>query len=174
VTDDGEARLVTELPDDFEEAEFKAVVESFNRSESRGGSAFQPRPPQSQSGRGGGGRPPLRNFNSGRGPGPGGGQQRSLVCYHNATHGSCEKGKDCPFSHDAGLAREWLQSKMKIYSGSPLLSGGQGGARADSSSQQRVYPSKKPDALYRMSASTSSLSQQPSTGGASGEDEDSS
>jgi hypothetical protein len=170
-TDSGEARVMDELPEDYEEAEFKAVVESFNRSEARGGSAFQPRPPQTQPGKGGS-RPPIRKFGSGRGAGPGGAQQRTLVCYYNALHGSCEKGKDCPFSHDMGLARDWLQAKMKVYSGSPLLSGGQMGA---TSPQQRSFPQKRPEALYRMSASSSStLSQQPSTGGAAGEDEESS
>ena len=152
------------------------MVESFNRAENRGGSAFQPRPPFSQPARGTM-RPPPRKFTpQGRGSGPGGAPQRTLVCYYFAIHGTCEKGKECSFSHDIGLAKEWLQSKMKVYSGSPLLSGGQAPNRPESNSQQRVYPPKRPEALYRMGASQPSLSQQPSTGGvsASGEDEDSS
>ena len=171
VTGDGETRVLSELPDDYEEAEFKAVVESFNRAENRGGSAFKPKPPFSPAGRGSA-RPPLRKFSAGRGSSPGGAQQRTLVCYYYAIHGECEKGKDCPFSHDSGLAREWLQSKMKVYSGSPLLSSGQAANRSDPSLQQRVFPPKRPDALYRMGASQSSLSTQPSMGGAGGEDEE--
>ena len=122
LTDEGEVRMVAELPEEYEEAEFNAVVETFNRAESRGASAFQSRPLQFPPGRGGM-RPPTGRFSQGRGSGAGagGGQHRAPVCYYNAIHGKCDKGKDCPFSHDPTLAKEWLQSKMKIYSGSPLL-----------------------------------------------------
>ena len=171
-TDKGEIRMVSELPEEYEEAEFKAVVESFNRAE-RGGSAWS-RPQQFPPGRGGM-RPPTGRFSQGRGSGAGagGGQQRAPVCYYNAIHGKCDKGKDCPFSHDPTLAKEWLMSKMKIYSGSPLLPGGQQANKSDPNLQQR-YPPKKPDALYQMSPTHFSLSQQPSTGGASacGDDEE--
>ena len=169
--DDGETRVVSELPEDLEEAEFKAIVEDFNKAERQSGNSFQPRPPYSQPGRGGP-RPPIRRLTPGRGAGPGGGQQRTLVCYYNALHGTCEKGKDCTFSHDPALAREWLKTKMKIYSGSPLLSGGNAAKISDPSLQQRVYPPKRPDALYSMGAAKSSFSQRPSQGGAFDEEED--
>jgi hypothetical protein len=173
-TADGEIRMVSELPEEYEEAEFKAVVESFNKAESRS-NAFQSRPQQFAPGRGGM-RPPSGRFSQGRGAGASGGSQpaRSPVCYYNAIHGKCETGKDCPFSHDPTLAREWLQSKMKIYQSSPLLTAGQQSSRPSDPNSQQRYPTKKPDALYQMSQSHFPLSQQPSTGGASagGEDED--
>ena len=42
---DGEARVVSELPEDLEEAEFKAMVDDFNKAEGRGRNSFQPRSP---------------------------------------------------------------------------------------------------------------------------------
>jgi hypothetical protein len=61
---------------------------------------------------------------------------------------------------------------MKIYSGSPLLSGGHVAKISDPSPQQRVYPPKRPDALYSIGAAKSSLPQRPSQGGAFDEEED--
>jgi hypothetical protein len=44
-----------------------------------------------------------------------------FVCYRHAMNGTCDRGKECPFSHDDNLARRWVQSKAKMYAESPFL-----------------------------------------------------
>ena len=44
-----------------------------------------------------------------------------FVCYRHAMKGTCDRGTECPFSHDDNLARRWVQSKAKMYAESPHL-----------------------------------------------------
>ena len=45
---------------------------------------------------------------------------KPLVCFKFAI-GACDKGKECEYSHDERLAKQWLTDKVALYSGAKLF-----------------------------------------------------